>query len=115
MEKDRLSRLSFLHLLSGSLLYSVTYKKSELNSGANLRQPQNLSFYSNSICHHAYPQTSSPASCRQNQTGKTTRLKEWQAVSARQQFANEYTVAARLGEPAFTEDQAEMVAALFGK
>lgn len=47
--------------------------------------------------------------------GKTARLKEWRAVSARQQFANEYTVAARLGEPAFTEEQAEMVAALFGK
>ena len=43
------------------------------------------------------------------------KLKEWQAVSAQRQFANEYTVAARLGEPAFTEEQAEMVAALFGK
>ncbi|OAM46186.1 cyanate hydratase [Eikenella sp. NML99-0057] len=47
--------------------------------------------------------------------GKTARLKEWQAVSAQRQFANEYTVAARFGEPAFTEEQAEMVAALFGK
>ena len=47
--------------------------------------------------------------------GKTAKLKEWQAVSAQRQFANEYTVAARLGEPAFTEEQAEMVAALFGK
>jgi hypothetical protein len=47
--------------------------------------------------------------------GKTARLKEWQVVSAQRQFANEYTVAAHLGEPAFTEEQAEMVAALFGK
>ena len=47
--------------------------------------------------------------------GKTAKLKEWQAVAAQRQFANEYTVAARLGEPAFTEEQAEMVAALFGK
>lgn len=49
------------------------------------------------------------------QQSKTAKLKEWQAVSAQRQFANEYTVAARLGEPAFTEEQAEMVAALFGK
>ncbi|OAM26853.1 MULTISPECIES: cyanate hydratase [Eikenella] len=47
--------------------------------------------------------------------GKTAKLKEWQAVSEQRQFANEFTVAARLGEPAFTEEQAEMVAALFGK
>ena len=47
--------------------------------------------------------------------GKTAKLKEWQAVSAQRQFANEYTVAARLGEPAFTEEQAERVAALLGK
>ena len=59
-------------------------------------------------------QTALQVVAKRNQ-GKTAKLKEWQAVSAQQQFANEYTVAARLGEPAFTEEQAEMVAALFGK
>jgi len=46
---------------------------------------------------------------------KNARLKKWQVISAQRQFANEYTVAVRLGEPAFTEEQAEMVSALFGK
>ena len=46
---------------------------------------------------------------------KMARLEEWRAVSAQRQLCNEFTVAARLGEPAFTDEQAEMVAALFGK
>ncbi|EGZ48900.1 hypothetical protein [Neisseria wadsworthii] len=48
-------------------------------------------------------------------TSKEAKLKEWRDVSAQQSFANEFTVSARLGEPAFTQEQADMVAALFGK
>ncbi|WP_312266818.1 cyanate hydratase [Neisseria sp.] len=46
---------------------------------------------------------------------KEGKLQQWRETSAQQQFANEFTVAARLGEPAFTEEQAEMVASLFGR
>ena len=45
---------------------------------------------------------------------KEGKLQQWRETSVQQQFANEFTVAARLGEPAFTEEQAEMVASLFG-
>lgn len=46
---------------------------------------------------------------------KESKLQEWRELSAQQGFANEFTVSARLGEPAFTQEQADMVAALFGK
>ncbi|MDO4249840.1 MAG: cyanate hydratase [Neisseria sp.] len=46
---------------------------------------------------------------------KEGKLQQWRETSVQQQFANEFTVAARLGEPAFTEEQAEMVASLFGR
>lgn len=46
---------------------------------------------------------------------KETKLNGWRALSAQQNFANEFTVSARLGEPAFTQEQADMVAALFGR
>lgn len=46
---------------------------------------------------------------------KEGKLQQWRETSVQQQFANQFTVAARLGEPAFTEEQAEMVASLFGR
>ena len=46
---------------------------------------------------------------------KEGKLQQWRETSVQQQFANEFTVATRLGEPAFTEEQAEMVASLFGR
>lgn len=46
---------------------------------------------------------------------KKDKLQQWRETSVQQQFANEFTVAARLGEPAFTEEQAQMVASLFGR
>lgn len=50
-----------------------------------------------------------------SKANKKTKLKEWRATSTQHGFTNEFTLSARLGEPAFTEEQADMVAALFGK
>lgn len=56
-----------------------------------------------------------PPAATRCQRSKEAKLKEWRTLSAQQGFANEFTVSARLGEPAFTQEQADMVAALFGK
>ncbi|WP_238791279.1 cyanate hydratase [Snodgrassella sp. ESL0253] len=39
----------------------------------------------------------------------------WHEYSGQQGFSNEWVMAARLGEPGYTEEQAHMVACLFGR
>ncbi|WP_066565952.1 hypothetical protein [Snodgrassella sp. CFCC 13594] len=46
---------------------------------------------------------------------KANQCQYWQALSAQAGFSNEWTVAARLGQPAYTDEQAHMVASLFGR
>ena len=42
-------------------------------------------------------------------------LKKWSEVSNQQGLSNEWVVAARLGVDAYTDEQVEMIANLFGR
>ncbi|EHM53039.1 hypothetical protein [Cardiobacterium valvarum] len=43
------------------------------------------------------------------------RLQGWRSISAAQGLSGEYALAARLNGKAYTEEEADMVAALFGR
>lgn len=46
---------------------------------------------------------------------KREQQKLWHQYSQQQGFSNEWIIAARLGEPAYTEEQVHMVDCLFGR
>lgn len=46
---------------------------------------------------------------------KRTQQRLWHQFSIQACLSNEWTVSAQLGEPAFTDEQAHMIACLFGR
>lgn len=46
---------------------------------------------------------------------KSEQQQLWHQFGQQQGFCNEWVIAARLGEPGYTEEQAHMVACLFGR
>lgn len=46
---------------------------------------------------------------------KTEQLRLWQEYSSLQGFSSEWVMAARLGEAGYTDEQAHMIACLFGR
>lgn len=46
---------------------------------------------------------------------KSEQQKLWHQYSLQQGFSNEWVMSARLGQPTYTEEQAHMIACLFGR
>ena len=44
-----------------------------------------------------------------------TKLEKWEHTAIKHGLSGEWVVAARLGEPAYSEEQIEMIANLFGR
>lgn len=49
------------------------------------------------------------------QASDEAKLEAWRETSAQHQLSGEWAVSVRLGQPAYTDEQIEMIANLFGR